>query len=251
MKRLIAIVGLVLSVVGFGACGGSLYWMWSLQKPLMDKTGRAFATVDATLGITESTIDSVRGNLEASRKHVQIVCHTTDDRNKEASLLERTIARTAAKQISPNVNDVQHSLERVTEASIVVNSILESLRDVEGVEKLDNNQVRDLQTKIDGVTRASLDLGELLDDPRQRRDGESAADRSNRIAANLDLVIQLVDQFRRGVSALRQKVQFYQSKSAWWLERGPTYVSVALGWIIISQLVVLAVSLRGLRRRVE
>ncbi len=248
MNRMLAVIGAVLALGSMFLCVVALNWMWSLRKPVIDKTNQAFQKADEVLVIAEKTVDSVKGSLEESRRQLMIVRTSGVDGDKEVGFFERAVARSAAKQVSPNVNDVQHSLEKVTEASIVVNSILESLHDLEGVENFDNNQVRDLQSKLDGVTRASLDLGDLLDDPRRSK-GESAAQRSERIVANLDVVIQLAGEFQKGVAALRKKVQFYRSKSTFWMERGPVYISAGLGWIMISQAVVLAVALRALTRR--
>jgi hypothetical protein len=249
MKRILSISGVLLSLACFFGCVVGLIWMWSIQKPLIEKSTQAFQKADDVLAIADKTIDSVKGNLEASRGHLLIVRTSSAGRGGDSGFFERTLARAAAKQVAPDVNDVQHSLEKVTEASIVVNSILESLHDVEGVPNLDNNQVRNLQIRIDGVNRASTDLSELLDDPRRESNGESAAERADRIAANLDLVIRLAVDFQKGVTALRKKLQFYQTKSLWWMEHGPDYVSAALGWVMFSQIVVLAVSLRGFRRK--
>jgi hypothetical protein len=248
MYRMLAVIGALFALGSMFLCVVALNWMWSLKKPVTEKTNQAFQKADEVLAMAEKTVDNVKGNLEESRTQLMIVRTSVGDGEKEVGFFERAVARSAAKQVSPNVNDVQHSLERVTEASIVVNSILESLHDLEGVENFDNNQVRDLQSKLDGVTRASLDLGDLLDDPRRAK-GESALQRSERIVANLDLVIQLAVEFQKGVAALRMKVQYYRSKSNFWIERGPIYISAGLGWVMISQAVVLAVAIRGLTHR--
>lgn len=244
-------MGVLLPLACFFGCVVALIWMWSIKKPVIEKSTRAFQKADDVLDLTDRTIDSVKSSLEISRSHMLMVRTTSAARADDTGFFERTFARAAARQVSPNVNDVQRSLERVTEASIVINSILESLHDVEGVQNLDNNQVRSLQDSVDSVTRASLDLGDLLDDPRHKSKGESAAERSERIAANLELVIRLVIDFQKGVAALRKKLQYYQSNSLWWMEHGPAYVSAALGWVMFSQIVVLAVSLRGFRKPLD
>ena len=248
MKRIIAVVGALLAAACFVLCIAAIIWMWSIQKPVIDKTTIAFDRADEVLAIAEKTIDNVRVNLEQSRGHVQLVRTSASRADDQSGFFEKTIARTAAKKMSPDINEVQHSLEKVTEASIVINSILDSLHDVEGLERLDTNQVRTLQTQMVGVTRASLDLGNLLDDPRQRSGGESAVERSERIAANLESVVQLADEFQKGVIALRKRVRHYQDKSLLLLNRGPIWVTVGLGWVAISQLVVIGVAFRTIRK---
>lgn len=243
MKRPFALVGAILAVATFASCLAALYWMWTIQKPVQDNTTYAFAKADEYLALASRTIDDVKGNLEQSRARVQFVSTSTTRDDEKPGFVQQMLARTVAKQVAPDVNDVQHSLEKVTEASIVINSILGSLHDIDGVESLDNNQVRDLQTKLNGVTRASMDLGDLLNSPR---DDSDAAERSARIAANLDLVISLASDFQKGVNALRKKVEFYRAKSAFWIERGPTYATIGLGWVMVSQVVVLVVALRAM-----
>lgn len=247
MKRIFAAVGALLALACLVAAVLTTIWIWSVRQPVAEKTARAFEKADDALTLAENTVENVRGNLARSRVNMQTVRATAPTGSQSSNFMQRVLARSAAKQVTPDINHVQHSLEKVTEASIVINSILGSLRDVDGVDKLDNEQVHDLQSKLNGVTQATLDLSDLLDAPGASS-AEDAAERSERIANNLESVIKLIDSFQKGVQSLRKKVQYYKDKTHAWIEEGPLFVTIGLVWVMISQIAVLAVAVRAIRK---
>ena len=156
--------------VAFSPSGGS----GRSKKPAIEKTTQAFDEADAYLSIADKAIVDVSDRLktQASLLHTTL----TNDSSKQG-FFGSFVAKTMARQVAPNVNEAQRSLERVTEASIVVNSILESLQEgpFDSLDKLDTNQIRNLQTQMDGVTKTAWDLGDLLNNP-QSPGSESATE---------------------------------------------------------------------------
>lgn len=248
MKRLLSFLIAVVAAACFGGSLYAIYFIWSVKKPVIDKTTMAFGKAEDILDVAQKTIDDVKGHLEASRLQVQIVnASTYRDKQKQPGFMEAMLARSVAKQISPNINDVQHTVEKVTEASIVVNSILESLHGLEGIEQFDTNQIHSLQTQLGGVTKASWELGAILDSS-QPGDNDSASEKSTRIAAGLDEVIHQVGEFQRNTGKLQMKVQRYKNDTLYWMNLTPTLATIALTWIAFTQLIVISSMVRALRR---
>lgn len=247
MKRIFAALGALIALGCLIATVLAIVEMWSIRQPVAEKTARAFQKADDALSIAEKTVDNVRVNLTRSRENIQQVRATAPKGPDSSNFMQRVMARSAAKQVNPDLDHVQRSLEKVTEGSIVINSILGSLRDVDGVDKLDNEQVRDLQTRLNGVAQASLDLSDLLDAPGSSS-AEDAAERSERISQSIENIIRLIDSFQKGVQSLRKKIQYYDEKTHTWIEKGPLFITIGLVWIMISQIVVLSVAIRTIRK---
>jgi hypothetical protein len=242
MKKLIAVLVALIALACLAGCGFAIDWIWMVKKPTIDKTTYAFDRAEDVLDIAHKTIDDVKGNLEVSRAMYLIQMTQSSERNGVQSLL----ARTVVKQVSPDINDAQRTVEKVTEASIVVNSILESLHALDNFEAFDPKQVRSLQTQVGGVTKASVDLGNLLDTSKA-----GAGEQSARVVAGLEDIIHRATEFQKSTKALQSKVQQYKDRTLYWMNLAPTLATIALGWVAVSQLIVIVAMIRVVRRKAD
>lgn len=247
MKRPLAAVGGLLAFACLLLSAWALWWIWTVKQPTIDKTRYAFGKVEEALDLAERSVDQAKTNLTNARAQVGTVGYMTSSAraNQQPGLVNSMVARVLAQQLAPSINDVQQSLERVTEASIIINSLLETVQDVEDLQVFEPSQVRSLQSQMGAVTKASVELGTVLESGHEGP--ESAEERSARVAANLDLVIGLLGDFEKGVSGLQSRVQRYKDKTLYWMELGPKLATAALVWVAISQLVVIVVAIRALR----
>jgi hypothetical protein len=254
MRRLLHLFFALAAFTCFFACLYGIWWLWEIKKPAIDTTTKAFDSVEQWLGVADDTITDVQKNLARARQQAEIVEKNSASVNSATGAnqpgmmqdLQMTMARVAVRQMTPNVNEVQRTVDKVTEASIVVNSILDSIQDVplESVEKLDTDQIAKLRQQIGGVSRASSELGDFLYDV-QPSDGESPAAKSARIAANLSHIIAMTNDFQQRVNALRKRIAHIRGETLYWMNLTPTLGTIALSWIAISQLVVLMVVVKA------
>lgn len=251
MRRLLNLVFVVAAVACFFLCAYGLYWMWSIKKPAIASASSAFQQADKYLEIADGTISEVKGNLEVSRLRMSMIPRSDIAMNAVGGpgFLESMVARTVVGQVAPGVDNIQNVLQQVAEASIVANSILESLPTVaiDSFDRIDVDSVRNLQTQIAGVSKASWELGELLDSPRPG-DNESPAAKSERIAANIAQIIQMTDEFQKRVQALRQRVDRFQKTTLYWLKVGPIYITIFLSWVMFSQILVVVLVVKDSRQ---
>jgi len=246
MNRLLhALFGLV-AVACFAGCLFAIWWIWSVKKPAIEKTTQAFDEADKYLSIADQAVVDVNNKLKAQ---VSIVQTTFPIDSSKQGFMGSFVAKSIARQVAPNVNDAQQTLERVTEASIVVNSILGSLQEgpFDSLDKLDSNQVRNLQTQMEGVTKAAWDFGDLLNNP-QTSGSDSATEKSQRIAANLETIIGMLNNFQQQIKSLQNRVHLLKNRMLYWMNLGPILATIALSWVAISQIVVLAVAVKAFRK---
>lgn len=247
MKWLLHALFGLLALVFLSGCLFAVWWIWSIKKPAIDKTTRAFEEADSCLSFAHRAVDDVKNNLQAA--HADFATAKSLPANAPGAVKEAMI-RAAALKVAPNMNDVQHMLERITEASIVVNSVLEAIEDrpFAALDQLDVNQVRNMQSQINNVTKASWRLGYILDEPF---DGSavSPAEKAQRISTNLGTLIDMSSDFQQRLDALHQHVDRIRNTTLYWMNLAPLLATITLGWIAISQLVVLVVVVKSFRRR--
>jgi len=241
MKRLLLSLFAILAIACFGLSGYGLYWMWKIKAPAIATTTDAFDKAGKWLNLADNTINDLKGNLEASRVQIAMVPRESNRAAGGAGFMETMIARTVARQVAPNIDSVQRTLSQVTEATIVVNSILDSLPEESTgpLDRLQVGQVRQLQDQLDGVSRASWDLSELLA-PSGPGDNESPGAKAERIAASLAQIIFTVEDFQSRLHALQKRFEKIEKTTMYWLRVGPTIFTVVLIWVMISQLIVVA-----------
>jgi hypothetical protein len=245
MKWLLHALFGLLALVFLSGCLFAVWWIWTIKKPAIDKTTRAFEEADSCLSIAHTAVGDVRNNLQAARADFA----SAKSANAPSAVKEKII-QAAALKVAPNMNDTQHTLERITEASIVVNSVLEAIeeRPFDSLDKLDVNQVRSMQSQINNVAKASWRLGYLLDEPF---DGGavSPAEKAQRISASLETLIDMSSDFQQRLDALHKHVERIGNSTLYWMRLAPLLGTMTLGWIAISQLVVLVVVVKSFRKR--
>jgi hypothetical protein len=249
MKRLLAALAALLSLASLIVSAGALWWIWTVKQPVTDKTAMVFGRIEDALAVTDRTIEQARANLEASRIQISLVHQTSrSDGRKKPDFLGSMMARSFASKVSPNLHEMRNTLDRVTEASIVLHSVLGSVQDVGDAQVFDPEQVRALQGQVGGVTQASWELSDLLDPTHGGDDTEDAEEKSGRIVAALDEVLAMTAEFQKGVHTLQARAEHYRTRTLYWLDLGPKLATAFLVWVMLSQLIVIAVAVRGMAR---
>ncbi len=243
MKRLLHALCGLLALVFLAGCLLAIWWIWSIKKPAIDKTTRAFDEAATCLSVANKAVDDVKGNLTAARAEFASSKSLTAN---VPNFVKDPMIRGIAFKAAPNITDAQHMLERITEASIVVNSVLESLqeRPFESLDKLNTNEVRTMQNQINDVTKASWRLSNVLDEPFDAG-AVSPAEKALRITANLDAIIDMLNDFQQRLGALRERIERIRSSTLYWMNLAPLLTTLVLGWIAISQMVVLVVVVKS------
>ncbi len=237
MRQILGYTGAVLALLFFVASSLFLYWMWHVREPTLVATKAAFTQAGMILKLADTTIERTQESLRHSLQNLHYIRASASADSKQVNFLERTLTRSLARKVSPDLAQAQNSLEKVTEASIVVHSILESLQGVEW-ERLDVDQVRQLQVQVNKVTIGSLELGDVLAQSPDIQSGMTPEEKSASLAHNLDQIIQEINHFRSQVQNLIFRLHRYQDKSEYWIEHIPVWASAALAWILMSQVVV-------------
>lgn len=250
MKRPLALGAAVIAFACLLVCVAAIGWIWTIKKPVVEKTTSAFDQAAEILHIAHRTTDQAIANLRTSREQMRFVHQTSRDERdgRTTHVIQSAAARSLARQLPHGINDVQNTVEKVTEASMVVNSLLGTIPDVEHLQDFNTEQVRSLQDQIGGVTKASLELNHMLDPARPGGGDDNATERAERIGTQLDTIIELAGEFQKNVTVLQRRVQRYRGRTLYWMELGPQLATAFLGWAAVSQVIVIVVSVRALRR---
>jgi hypothetical protein len=240
MKRLLSAIAALVALACFAGCLCAIWWIWSVKAPAIEKTTHAFDEADHYLSIADDAVGDVNNQLQTQTALVQVTA-----RNDGNGFFGSFFGKTIVRQLAPTMNNASVTLQRVTEASIVVNSILGSLQEGSfgSIDKLDPDELRRLQTQMDAVTKASWDL------LSQAKDAETTAQKSQRIAAGLQVIVDMLTEFHQRIASLRDQLRETKTRTLFWMNTGPTLAMFGLAWVAISQLVVLRVAVASMRRK--
>ncbi len=244
MRSVLRVIFALLAIATFSFCIYALKWIWLVKKPAIDQATYAFDEATHWLSLADKGMQDVRGNLMVSQTMVTKTAPAApSESGKQPGYLDSMVARAVIRQVTPQMNDMQRTVDKVTEVSIVVNSILDSLHEVPAGsrDKLDMQQVAELQTQLNGVTQASRRLNDLLDSPG---DGDSAAAQTARVTDGIRSVVDLTGEYQLRLQALEARVQQIRSTTLYWMNLAPMLATIFLGWVMISQVIVLIVAVR-------
>jgi hypothetical protein len=246
MKRPFAVLAIILCAAFLIFSAGAVWWIWSIKQPAIDKTNTAFTRAEQVLDVANKTVGDAKKSLIDSRAGLQTVHQTA--RAVQAGTkpcgVDSLVARVVAKQLSPNLGNTVSTIDKVTEASIVVHSLLDAVQDVDALHAFDTSQVRNLQEQVGSITKASWELNDILD---LNQSSETDEERAARLTARLDAIIRLAADFQKNVEALQTQVQHYRSTTLYWMNLGPKLATFFLVWVAISQIVVIVVAIRAIR----
>jgi hypothetical protein len=254
IRRLLAIVFVLLSLVGLAVCVAGIVGAWWVQQPLLQKATRAFDVAGRALDVTDHTLDLITAGLDRTREDLSTIkskyaAMSKDDMKPDVN--QRMISRVLADQLGPKMKQVRQAVDIATEASVVMNSFLAGLNDLPktAVGSLDLNRLGQVRDSLSDVTHTSLRLSDLLNQGSAAADDRDVAAATGRIAEVLDRITTVITELHERVGKAQSDVAEVKPRTMEWIHKGPTVVSVVLGWFALSQVIVLGVAVSWFRSR--
>src|SRR5262249_25374410 len=201
-------------IVGLVGSLGALTALWVYKGPLEKRAITVLDRLEGALGRARTGLDVVRETTAQARKDLNEFKKTSDpatgDRKKNR-LVMKTLARTVKQELAPQVSDVHATLSGVTEASVVLGSLLEGADRLPlgSVGKVDTDELRDLTGLLHEVGKTSQQLSALIP-PEKRADDPSAAailrDETSAVEERLRSVHAASSQYETRVADLESRV---------------------------------------------
>jgi hypothetical protein len=228
-----AAAGLILSLTG--AVG-----VWVVKEPVTTRATRILSRVEAALDVAEHGLDQVKVSLDRAEERLADLRQGQSDPARTPSAARRMMARTVARQVSPELGNAQEELHAVAEAAVVVNSVLEDLANLPFLDtsRLDLDRLAQIKSRLAEVGPAASELGRLLGDP-DPDPGPAAGAQLSRVKEVVVTVRQLTAEYELLVGQIRQQTHEIRAQMLPWILPAAVVVSFGCVWIALSQVCLL------------
>jgi hypothetical protein len=232
---------LVLATVGLAACVAASVAVWTHRQKANDKVQTISTRVESSLERLSGLTKEAKRALQKARAELDRVNRESArlegnaDQRRPAAIAVRALVR---QDISPKLNDLGPRLATLSDAAVVIASLLESLEDLpelqrRGVSADKVKQLAELAGQLPGPLRKLESL--VNDDGQPPTRGEVAA-----AAGEVDRLLErsetTVDGWQSDLDAANSEVQRVKTESWTWLTYFAIGVTVLSVWMGLGQL---------------
>jgi hypothetical protein len=245
IKQFLAVILGILGVVGLVLCVAGVVAVWVVEKPLLDRSKSALEQATRALNTAAEGVKVVNTSLKKARKDLETF---TEEARKPAAERKRPgrLEQAVADQLESNIQNIGATVNVVTDASVVLNSLLGSLNELPdtALGALDTDRLKDVQGSISDLTKSSQRLSTVLTKDETESDAQA-----KHMEEVLDQVIAWTTELQGKVDKVQADVDKLKSRTPGWIRVGTVAVTVALVWIGISQLTLVGFAVLWFRRQ--
>ena len=233
-KRPLAVLLIVISVVVFVACVGGAIGVWLIQRPLRDAATKTFADADRALGVTTRSVDLVDDGLRKAKLDLAAIKETTvtpAGTGMPPGIFDRIASRALADQLGPKVGQVNETVNMVTDAAVVMNSLLGGFSQLpqSSVNALDTERLQQVHDSLTDLTQSTQKLSGLLQQSSPEVNAGDLAATTLRMEELLERVLAWVADFRSKVGGVQAEVAALRSRTLEWIRIGPIVLTAVFG----------------------
>jgi hypothetical protein len=252
LRRLLAVFVLLISVVVLLAAMAAVVGLWVVRGPATERLERLFDRADAVVKVAQAALARADGSLAKAAQSLNTVKEKHQElgsgADKDRAILN-LIAMGINSEVAPEVQETRERLLAVTEAAVVLDSVLGDLNDlpavsVSGPEAQRLGEIRQRLAQLAGITQQ---LGGMLNQGQPDKDalGSGVVD----IDAILTKVRALVTEYTAKVAKAQEELAAWRARAFTWITIGVPAVSVLLVWIALGQVSLIAHAVSWLKER--
>ena len=219
--------------------------VWIVTGPAVDRATRVFGRLDAALDLTDRGLDHIETSLDGAAERLQ---NAREEQRRIAQDPQRNsgrgrlLARTVQQTIAPQFGDAHETLQRVAEAAVVVNSILEDVGDLPlpSASGLNTDRLAVIKGRLADVGPAAWELSRLLGAPESEQNPDAEDAQLSRIEQALQAAREWLAGYKAQVVRVRQRTAELKSQTLSWMLCAALGLSLVCFWVALSQVSVLA-----------
>jgi hypothetical protein len=257
LRRVFAVVLPLLGVLGLLGSLGAVAGLWIVKRPLEARAVHVLDRIEIALGKAGQGLRAVRESATRARQDLDEFKRTSAPESKDTkqnALAMKTLAWKVNKELAPRVSDVHATLTGVTEASVVLGSLLQDVDRLPLVRvgKVDTEELQNLTRLLGEVGETSRQLSALI--PQEKRTDDPGAAAS--LHTETPAVEEALSRVQTAASAYESRVADLSSRVAAihtalpdTLQTGAVVLTAILVWVAVSQIIVVLYGLSLWRKR--
>ena len=247
LKRILAIIVMVLSVLLIIVLAAGIVGNWMANKALTEATVQVLTGVDMVLGRTDqaltrldTAVGNVRDRLDAFDQEVA----TAGEYFVENPVILTALAERLDLGIGPAVDELRGTVQTIRETALAAQNTVQALNALPFI-SIGGSVAEEsrLQRLSDGVTNVAEGVQEMRGGVREAKAGAATAVAwvlgrgTSRLDTGLENIETTVSGYGDQVSALRTQVSDLKSAITLWLDVASVVITLALLWLIFAHVV--------------
>jgi archaellum component FlaC len=255
LKRLLAVLGMLLSVLVLLVSIGGLVGGWTVGGALKDGTTKVLTGAERALEVTDDglnrvdmRLDGARGNINTIEEAVTLVGENVEETDFALLLIEKTVG----EELFPKIESVRETVDTVRASVVAFNSTLEAANEIPFVSV--PTLTDELQAGADRVSEARTAADELRTNIDVAKSGavqgavNAITERTSRIDGALEELQGVVADYHERISTVEDDVASLKSRIRLWIDVVTIIISAGFLWVAISQIAMLGLGWSYLRR---
>jgi hypothetical protein len=257
VRRIFGLVVLVVSAIVFVVSLVGAGAAWPVRTRLHNLTNKVSGRVEEVLAIVDRGACQARNLVGDSQSRLwEFDAERAKDSPRAPNRTKMRLAALALNsQFSPSqINDIRDNIALAAQAAVVADSVLENADawPLNAGARLDPTRMQDVSDRLNQAAIMAQELSDMLpaDAPPDQPLPAEAADRQSRIAEALQAVIDAIRDFQGQVADFIAKEKAIRPRVLFWIDAGAVIAIVALLWIALSQVSLMAHAWGWLRKPV-
>ena len=232
IRKLVALIGLVVACGGIGLFVTLGVYVWSLKAEVNRQTETLAGTANKTgdeadkaIKFVQVVIKRARGDLVAAR------AQTTQKTTRPVSPWEVMVAQSTSKRLAGSVDQAHTAVVTASDAVVVAKAALEVLNTVDTTEKSELDRLLHVPTSQVDATKTTLENATReLEKARSVLGGEPTPEQLNAVNSALDQADGFTNELDKVVGSIRARVNSIKMMVDQWTWR------IALGTTLMCTL---------------
>jgi hypothetical protein len=257
LKRVLAVVLMLMSVLWGLLSIGAIVGTWSLSNSLTDGLVTVLSGADRILGTTENALSRLENRVGAAREEVtsfEEAVVSSAEEFAEKPVVVTALAERLDLGIGPAVSDLRDTVQEVRETLIAIQNAIQAVNALPFVSLGEDLPRGEKLTALsEGITALDEGVQAMRDGVREAK-SEAAAEvvlRVGKATARVDAGLESIETATTGmtgqVSEVRSEVAAFQARVILWLDLGAVALTVLFLWLLFAHVVTFVFGLSLLR----
>ena len=237
LRRFVAVLFIVLGLAGLTACIIGVVYCLRIRETAIDRAGQSSERVVKLLGVARKNLVVVKSSLTNAQAKLHAVRRTAGPTAAKGIPFRGVMAKQLAGDVGVNLGDARQTLGTVTDMAVVVNSLLEGIRELPltQTDTLDMDRIERVSGGVNALIGKGQELDGLLGQDSTGAD-ESKIDENTQIMAEVlaDSINAIAEVFERVTKIEKRLVEIRPNLNRW-ITLAVIGVTVVLFWVALGQ----------------
>jgi hypothetical protein len=252
LRRFGAALVLIVSAVGTVCCVGGAVGVWVFYQSASDRAQAIVARLDVALRRASTANQNVRRAVSKARADVAEAGKAAGDLGKGGAKGSRAaLQKLVRKKVGPGIEDLGGRLTTLSDAAVVVSSLLQSLQELPAgrINRISPDQLEQWREQAQQLSTSLGRLKAVVSSDEKGTSGQPVAVTVSQVNQVLQRCQATADAWQSDLDAAREAVREVQPKVGGWLTLAAVAVTILCVWMAAGQISLFAHALRWLRGR--